>query len=102
MLTLGGYARTPATFDCLSLLTLFTVQKTHQQIIKESVHPNPLSHEKLLTFFKETGFELIFSKEGIEDFNPLKAGQGKLAMKHFADKTVAQRSLWGVTRVSQQ
>ena len=85
----------------LDLFSLLTVQKTHQQIIKDTVHPNPLSCEKLLNFFNEAGFELIVSMEGIEDFNPLKVGQGRLVMKYFSDKTVARRSLWGVTRISQ-
>ena len=85
----------------LDLFSLLTVQKTHQQIIKDTVHPNPLSHEKLLNFFNEAGFELIVSKEGIEEFNPLKVGQGRLAMKYFSDKAAAQRSLWGVARISQ-
>ncbi len=85
----------------LDLFSLLIVQKTHQQIIKDTVHPNPLSREKLLNFFNEAGFELIVSKEGIEEFNPLKVGQGRLAMKYFSDKAAVQRSLWGVTRISQ-
>ena len=77
-----------------------TLGKTHKRIIKNTVHPNPLSKSRLDEFFKEAGLESIFSEQGIEEFNPLKNGQGELAKIHFADKTVAQRSLWGVTRIS--
>ena len=82
----------------LDILSLLTIGKTHKRIIKDTVHPNPLSQKRLNEFFKEAGFESIFSKQGIEEFNPLKPDQGKLAIKHFAEKTVAQRSLWGVAK----
>ncbi len=86
----------------LDLFSVIFVQKRHQQIIQETVHPNPLSQTKLLSFLIDAGFEVVLFRQGINDFNPLKRGQGKLAMKFFADKTVAQRSLWGAARKSRK
>lgn len=88
-----GYSR------FLDLFSLVMRGKTHRQIIKGTVHPNPLSQERLDVFFKDAGFEVVFSRAGIADFNPLKPRQGEVAVKHFSTKTVAQRSLWGVARV---
>ena len=86
----------------LDLFSLLTVGKTHEQLSKKTVHPNPLSKKRLDAFLVKAGFESNFSTHGIEEFNPLKYGQGKLAKRYFAEKTVTQRSLWGVTRISKQ
>tara|TARA_B100000686_G_C16422802_1_gene778046 strand:+ start:74 stop:811 length:738 start_codon:yes stop_codon:yes gene_type:complete len=86
----------------LDLFSIIIVGKTYRKIIKKTVHPNPLSQERLNEFFHEVGFETIFSKQGIEDFNPLKSNQGVLAKKYFSGKTVAQRSLWGIARINKK
>jgi len=83
----------------LDLFSLILLGKTHRQLISNTVHPNPLSKERVDSFCDEAGLEVVFSKMGIEDFNPLKPGQGEVAIKHFPDKTIAQRSLWGAVRV---
>ena len=83
----------------LDIFSLLTIGKTHKKIMESTVHPNPLSRKRLDVFFHDCGFESLFSRDGIEDFNSLKSEQGKLAVRYFSNKSVAQRSLWGVAKV---
>lgn len=80
----------------LDLISVLLKGKTHKQVIKETVHPNPLSREKLDDLLENAGFKNLLAYEGIEDFNPLKPDQGNIAKKFFPKKSIAQRSLWGV------
>tara|TARA_B100000315_G_scaffold224827_1_gene230639 strand:- start:3667 stop:4533 length:867 start_codon:yes stop_codon:yes gene_type:complete len=85
----------------LDLFSMLITGKNHKSMIRNTIHPNPLSQERLNKFLHNAGFDIIYSGQGIEDFNPLKDGQGSIAIKYFSNKTVAKRSLWGCAKIKE-
>ncbi len=82
----------------LDLLYLLRYGKTYKKVISKTVHPNPLSENKLKGFLEEAGFEIFCFDRSLDLVNPLKPGQGVVAKKHFSKQPIAQRSLFGVAR----
>lgn len=82
----------------LDLFYLLRYGKTHKGVISKTVHPNPLSKERLQCFIKNAGLDIIHFDMSLDSVNPLKPGQGVLAKKFFANQPVALRSIWGVAR----
>ena len=79
----------------LDIFYLLRYGKTHKGVIAKTVHPNPLSMERLKSFLESEGFEHVKIEMDLDSVNPLKPGQGTLAKKFFAQQPVALRSLWG-------
>ncbi len=79
----------------LDIFYLLRHGKTHKDVIAKSVHPNPLSMERLKSFLENAGFEIQCLEMSLDEVNPLKPGQGELAKRFFAEQPVARRSLWG-------
>lgn len=79
----------------LDIFYLLRYGKTHKGVIAKTVHPNPLSMERLRGFLENAGFVIQCLEMGLDSVNPLKPGQGTLAKKFFASQPVALRSLWG-------
>lgn len=83
------------------LLDIYFVLKYHQtqkKLIEKTVHPNPLTEERLRYFLEQAGFEIVLLKRELDAINPLKPGQGVLAKRYFAHQPVAYRSLFGLAR----
>jgi len=72
--------------------------KTHFELIADTVHPNPLTKERVLLFFKEAGFETMLVESVLDQISPLKKGQGEVAKRYFSHQEEAQRSIYGVFR----
>ena len=79
----------------LDVFYLMRYGKTHKGVIAKSVHPNPLSIERLKSFLEDAGFDDIRIEMGLDSVNPLKPEQGRLAKKYFKEQPAALRSLWG-------
>ncbi|MGR3175974.1 MAG: class I SAM-dependent methyltransferase [Candidatus Scalindua sp.] len=82
----------------LDVFYLLRYGKTHKGVIAKTVHPNPLSKERLQYFIKNAGLNILLLEMSLDSVNPLKPGQGVLAKKFFANQPVAFRSIWGVAR----
>lgn len=80
----------------LNIFYLIWYGKTHNKIIANTVHPNPLSKERLQGVLKDAGFNLILLEMSLDSINPLKPYQGVLAKIFFSNQPVAYRSIWGV------
>lgn len=72
--------------------------KRHKKCIANTVHPNPLTEEKLKDFLQQTGFQCVMLEKELDAINPLKPGQGILAKKYFSHQPVVKRSVYGVAR----
>ena len=72
--------------------------KVHKDIIKNTVHPNPLSPDRVKKFLNSAGFEILSFEMGLDEINPLKSGQGFLAKKYLSHQPAVLRSIWGVAR----
>jgi SAM-dependent methyltransferase len=70
-------------------------KKKYEEYIKGSVHPNPLSVNRLKEKLLNAGFDILFLETGLDEINPLKPGQGKLAKQFFTGHPIIQRSIWG-------
>ena len=79
----------------LDIFYFIRYRKTHKNLIKRTIHPNPLSKKRLSKFLTDTGFKILTIKMSMDSINPLKPGQGKLAKKHFTQQPAALRSLYG-------
>ncbi|MCP3924044.1 MAG: class I SAM-dependent methyltransferase [Desulfobacterales bacterium] len=84
----------------LDIFYLIRYGKTHHGVIQKTVHPNPLSPERVKSFLTSVGFEILSFKLGLDEINPLKQGQGVLAKKYLSHQTIALRSVWGVAKNS--
>lgn len=82
----------------LDIFYLLRYVKTHKGYIARTVHPNPLSEQRLKYFLNNTGFEILSFGKGLDSINPLKPNQGVLAKKYFSQQPIACRSLFGVAR----
>jgi len=72
--------------------------KTYWDIIAETVHPNPLSTQRLKVFLENAGFTVELMESSVDTVNPLKPNQGRVSEQHFRHQPVAHRSIWGVAR----
>lgn len=72
--------------------------KTWRSIIRNTVHPNPLSAERVGALCEEAGLKVELLEMGLDTVNALKPGQGAVAKRHFAHQPVAMRSIWGAAR----
>lgn len=81
--------------DCYYVLTR---GKTWNRIIAGTVHPNPLTINKIEKLLSASGFEILNIETGLDSVNALKPGQGRVAKRFFSRQPVAHRSIWGVAR----
>jgi 2-polyprenyl-3-methyl-5-hydroxy-6-metoxy-1,4-benzoquinol methylase len=72
--------------------------KTWKNIIKQSVHPNPLSLARMRAFCEQAGLDVELLDSGLDSVNALKPNQGRIASRYFKKQPVAMRSIWGVAR----
>jgi 2-polyprenyl-3-methyl-5-hydroxy-6-metoxy-1,4-benzoquinol methylase len=72
--------------------------KTWKSIIRNTVHPNPLSAERVSVLCEEAGLRLELLEYGLDSVNSLKPGQGRVAKRYFTHQPVAFRSIWGAAR----
>lgn len=82
----------------LDIFYLLRYAKTHKGYIARTVHPNPLSEQRLKCFLNNTGFEILSFGKALDSINPLKPNQGVLAKKYFSQQPIACRSLFGAAR----
>jgi len=93
------FARLTRAYSVLiDLLYLSRRGKTWMSIIRDTVHPNPLSKERVSVFCEEAGLNVELLEMGLDSVNPLRPGQGDVAKRHFSHQPVAMRSVWGVAR----
>lgn len=79
--------------DCFFLIRR---GRTWKRIISKSIHPNPLSRERLVKFLESAGFMVDFIETSIDTLNPLRVNQGRIAKKFFSHQRITHRSIWGV------
>lgn len=72
--------------------------KSWKSIIRDTVHPNPLSAKRVATLCEEAGLQVELLETGLDRVNALKPGQGVVAKRYFAHQPVAMRSIWGSAR----
>lgn len=82
----------------LNVFYLLRYLKTHKKHIGSTVHPNPLSIERIKDFMSEVGFEILLLETGLDEINPLRNRSGRIAKKYFSGQTIAHRSIWGCAR----
>lgn len=82
----------------LDFYYLLTRGKKWKAIIADTVHPNPLSVERIEHFLEDAGFVIEVIDTGLDSVNALKPGQGRVAKRFFSHQPVAHRSIWGVAR----